>query len=94
MLLAEKDRAAGEIHERRAERAGKAPAFRAHEVDIRLAVDLRAAEKEVIDASLPREIEELARALGEGIAFALMQPRDAQRMAFGAQQLAGSSRNG
>src|SRR4051812_7741168 len=62
MLLAEKDRAAGEVHERRAERAGEATPFGAHQVDVRLAVDLRAAEEKVIDASLPGEVEELARA--------------------------------
>src|SRR6478736_5970027 len=93
MLFAEKDRAASEVHERGAERAGKAPAFGAYQVDVRLAVDLRAAKEEVIDASLPGEIEQLARTLGEGIAFALVQPRDPDRTTLGAQQLAGSGRN-
>ncbi len=93
MLLAEQDRAAGEVHERRAERAGKAASFRAHEVDVRLAVDLRAAQKEIIDAALPGEVEELARALSERIAFALVQARDADRVALRAQQFAGGGGN-
>src|SRR5260221_3164638 len=93
MLLAEQDRAAGEVHERRAERAGKAASFRAHEVDVRLAVDLRAAKEEVIDAALPGEVEELARALGKRIALALVQPGDADRATFCPQQLAGGGGN-
>src|SRR5260221_6221489 len=93
MLFAEQDRAAGEVHERGAERAGKTAAFRAHQVDIRLAVDLRAAEEKVIDAALPREVEQLARALGERVAFALVQPRDPDRAALRAQQLARGGRD-
>jgi hypothetical protein len=78
VLLAKEDRAAGEIHERGAERTGEPSALRAHEVDVRLAVDLRAAEEEDIDASLPGKVEELARAFAERIAAAPMQPRNAQ----------------
>src|SRR5882757_3897908 len=96
MLLAEQDRAAGEVHERRAERAGKAAPFRAHEVDVGLAVDLRAAQKEIIDAALSGEVEELARALGKRIALALVQARHADRAALGTQELArgGGNRRG
>ena len=88
MLLAKEDGAAGEIHEGGAKGAGKTPAFGAHQVDVRRAVDLRAAEEEVIDAPLAREIEELARAFAERVAFALVQTRDAQRPALRAQELA------
>src|ERR671939_373449 len=87
MLLAKENRAAGEIHERGAERTGEPSALRAHEVDVRLAVDLRAAEEEVVDASLPREVKELARAFSERVALALVQARDAQRLALRAQEL-------
>src|SRR5260221_14151128 len=93
MLFAEQDRAAGEVQDRRAKRAGKAAAFRAHQVDVGLAVDLRAAKEEVIDAALPREVEELARALGERVAFALVQPGDPDRAALRAQQLARGGRD-
>ena len=55
------------IHEGGAEGPRKAPPFRLHEVDVRLAVDLRAAEEEDVDAPLAREVEELARAFGEGV---------------------------
>src|SRR5688572_9587498 len=77
MLLAKQDHSGhGEIHERRAEgarepckgarlRAGSHP----HQVEVGLAVDLRAAEEKDVDASLPREVEELTRTLGKGIAF-------------------------
>src|SRR5205823_14899153 len=61
MLFAEQDRPAEKIHEGRAERAGEPALACAHEVDVGLAVDLRAAEEEDVDAALPGEIEELAR---------------------------------
>src|SRR5919199_5896872 len=93
MLFAKEDRAAGEIHERGAERAGESSALRAHEVDVRLAVDLGAAEEEVVDASLPREVEELARAFSERVALALVQARDAQWLALRAQELTCGCRN-
>ena len=82
MFLAEEDRALHHrVHEGGAERAGKAPALGAHEVDVRFAVDLRAAEEEDIDATLPGKVEKLARAFAEGIAFPSVQPGDAQRQA-------------
>src|SRR6185503_11384624 len=63
VLLAKEDRARHQrIHERRAERAREAPALGAHQVDVGLAVDLRAAEEEDVDAALASEVEELARA--------------------------------
>src|SRR3954462_14554823 len=91
MLLAEEDRAASEIHERRAERSREAPAFGAHEIDVCFAVDLRPPEKEVIDAPLPGEIEELARALGERITGALVKAGDTDRLALRTQKLACSA---
>src|SRR6185503_6390339 len=60
------------IHICGAERAGEPLALRTHEVDVPLAVDLRAAKEEDVDTPLSREVEELARALGEGIAFSFM----------------------
>ena len=79
MLFAKEDRARHHrVQVGGAERAWKAPAFGAHEIDIGLAIDLRAAEKENVDSSLPREVEEFARAFAERIAAAPMQPRNAQ----------------
>src|SRR5512145_2567235 len=76
VFLAEEDRPLyHRIHEGRAERPGKTPAFGAHEVDVRLAVDLRATEEEDIDPPLSREVEELARAFAEGVAFPLVKHR-------------------
>src|SRR5688572_15226994 len=69
VLLAKKNRFPHHcIHERRAERPRKAAAFGTHEIDVRFAVDLRAAEKEDVDPALAGEIEELARAFGARIA--------------------------
>ena len=62
--------------------------FGAHQVDVRLAVELRAAEEEVVDASLAGEIEELARTFAEGIAMALVEPGNAQRPSLRAQEFA------
>ena len=61
---------------------GKRRALGAHQVDVGLAVDLRPAEEEDIDAPLPGEVEELARALRERIAPALVQEGKAQFAPF------------
>src|SRR5438309_850647 len=54
VLLAKEDRARDHrVHECRAERTRKAAPFGAHQIDVGLAVDLRAAEKEHVDAPLP-----------------------------------------
>src|SRR5687767_12527474 len=79
MLLAEENRVLHHrVHESRAEGAGEAAAFHPHQVDVRLAVDLRSAEEEDIDPPLAREVEELARALGERVRLALVQHRYAK----------------
>ena len=49
------------------------PVAGADQVDVGLAVDLAAAEEEQVDAALAGEVEQLARALGEGVAGALVQ---------------------
>ena len=67
--------------------------FGAHQVDVRLAVELRAAEEEEVDAALAGEIEELARAFGKGVALALVQPGDADRAASGTRKLTGGRGN-
>src|SRR5258706_1683386 len=83
VLLAKQDRAWHDrVHERRAERTRKAAAVRLHQVDARLAVDLRAAEEEHVDAALPGEVEELPRALGQRIRLAPLLQRDAECPVF------------
>jgi hypothetical protein len=83
VLLAEQDGSLHHrVHERRAERAGEAAPFGAHQVDAAFAVDLRAAEEEHIDAPLPGEVEQLARALGERVAFSAVKERYPQRRIF------------
>src|SRR6185503_20196849 len=83
MLLAEQDGLLHHrIHEGRAEGAGEALALRAHQVDAALAVDLRAAEEEHVDAPLPGEVEQLARAFGKWVASAAVEERHAQPRIF------------
>ena len=77
VLLAEEDRSHNRVHESRAERARETPAFGAHQVDVRLAVDLRAAEED-IDATLPAR-SKAPRAFAERIAFPSVQPGHSQR---------------
>src|SRR5258708_10455343 len=94
MLFAEKyDFPDGRIHEGGAEGAGEAAPLRLHEIDVRLAVDLRAAEEEGVDPALPGEIEQLARAFGKGVASALLQQRNSQRRIFLLQKKSAASRN-
>ena len=81
VLLAEQDGARRhQVHERRAEAAGKAhagsrPVAGADQVDVGLPVDLAAAEEKQVDAALAGEIEQLARAVGERVAAAAVQQR-------------------
>src|SRR5258707_9993666 len=83
MLFTEKyDLPDGGIHEGRAERAGKAAPLGLYEIDVRLAVDLRPAEEEDVDPALPREVEQLARALGERVALTLLQQGNSQGRIF------------
>src|SRR5690606_7896910 len=87
MLLAEEDRAPHcAVHERRAEGAWKAPPLGGDEIHAALAVDLRAAEEEDVDAPLAGKVEELARALGERIGLAALQERDPQARLLLAQK--------
>src|SRR6185503_16283992 len=81
------------IHEGGTERAGETLAVGAHQVDAALTVDLRAAEEEHVDAPLPGQVEQLARTLGERVAFPLVQHRDAQVLPARFQQFASSRRN-
>src|SRR5438105_3465782 len=78
MLFAKQDGPAEKVHEGRAERAGEPVLACAHQVDVGLAVDLRAAEEEDVDAALPGEIEELARSFRERVALALVKEGEAQ----------------
>ena len=59
-----------------------------------LAVDLPAAEEEQVDPPLAGQVEQLPRALGEGVAAALVQQRQAHRMAQLLHQPAGRGRDG
>ena len=79
MLLPKQDRLSSrEVHERGAERPGEPLPFRFNQIDVRLAVDLRPAQEEDVDAPLAGEVEQLARAFAERVAFALVQHRQAQ----------------
>src|SRR5512145_3980 len=83
MLLAEQDRVLNNlVHERRAEGAGETTPFRAHEVDIRRAVDLCPTEKEHVNASLAREVEQLTRALRKRVPLAFVKHGYPQRRVF------------
>src|SRR6266571_5976807 len=79
------------IHECGTEGAGEAPALGLHQVDVRLAVDLRAAEEKDVDPPLPRKIEQLARAFGKGVAPALLQQGNSQRRIFLLQKKSAAS---
>src|SRR6185295_3457915 len=95
VLLAKQDRPRDDpVHVRRAERARKALALRAHQVDRALAVDLRTAEEEHVDAPLPGEVEELARAFGEGIGLPPLLQRYPERGINIFSQKTTRSRNG
>src|SRR5260221_2242218 len=94
MLFTEKyDLPDGGIHEGRAERAGKAAPLGLYEIDVRLAVDLRPAEEEDVDPALPREVEQLARALGERVALTLLQHGNSQGRIFLFQKKSAASGN-
>src|SRR5712692_3925616 len=94
VLLAEQNRPRHHrVHECRAKGAGKTPAVRAHQVDVRFAVDLRAAEEEDVDPALADEIEQLARALGERVSGSFLQQRNAQRGTFLFYEKGSRSRN-
>ena len=87
MFFAKQDHARhDEIHEARAERARPAHLARgiiapANEVDVPLTVDLSAAEKERIDASLRSAIEQFDASVGEEIMLLRAEDRDTQRLA-------------
>src|SRR5260221_7527518 len=77
VFFAEQDGSSGgEVHEGRAEGAREALALGPHQIDVGLAVDLRAAKKENVDAPLACEVEELPRALRERIGGFLLLPKD------------------
>ena len=78
----------GEAHARARPGAG------ADQVQVGLAVDLPAAEEEQVDPSLAGQVEQFARALGEGIAAALVQQGQLHRMAHQLHQPAGRGRDG
>ena len=72
MLLAKEDRPLHHrVHESRAERSWETPAFGAHQVDVRLAVDLRAAEEEDIDAPLTARSKSSREPSLKGLPFLL-----------------------
>src|SRR5260221_1574331 len=95
MFFAKKDRARHHgIHECGTEGSGEPLAVGAHQVDRAAAVDLRAAEEEGVDPALPRQVEQLARALGERISRAPLLQRDAKTGIENFSQETSGSRNG